>query len=94
MERIFGDQHGQSWLLYLDEVVFSSTVTEHMEWLDAVLGRLEQEGLKAYLEKCSFFKPEVSYLGHIISRAGVSTDPGKWFPSGSDLTMCQSCIPF
>lgn len=78
MERIFGDQHGQSWLLYLDDVVvFSSTVTEHMERLDAVLGRLQHEGLKAKLEKCSFFKPEVSYLGHIISREGVSTDPGK-----------------
>lgn len=78
MERIFGDQHCQSVLLYLDDVVvFSSTVAEHVERLDAVLGRLQREGLKAKLEKCSFFKPEVSYLGHIISRDGVSTDPSK-----------------
>ncbi|XP_041862171.1 uncharacterized protein LOC121653037 [Melanotaenia boesemani] len=78
MERIFGDQHGQSLLLYLDDVVvFSSTVEEHMNRLDAVLGRLQKEGLKAKLEKCSFFKTEVSYLGHVISQDGVSTDPGK-----------------
>lgn len=29
------------------------------------------------LEKCSFFQPEVGYLGHVISRRGVSTDPAK-----------------
>lgn len=78
MERIFGDQHCQSLLLYLDDVVvFSSTVAEHVARLDAVLGRLQKEGLKAKLEKCVFFKPEVSYLGHVISSDGVSTDPGK-----------------
>ena len=78
MERIFGDQHGQSLLLYLDDVVvFSATVTEHIQRMDAVLGRLQQEGLKAKLEKCFFFRREVNYLGHIISREGVATDPGK-----------------
>lgn len=76
MERIFGDQHCQSLLLYLDYViVFSSTVEEHVSRLDVVLGRLQQEGLKAKLEKCSFFQSEVSYLGHVVSRDGVSTDP-------------------
>uniref|UniRef100_A0A667Y9Z6 Gypsy retrotransposon integrase-like protein 1 n=1 Tax=Myripristis murdjan TaxID=586833 RepID=A0A667Y9Z6_9TELE len=78
MERIFGDQHCQSLLLYLDDVVvFSSTVEEHLDRLDVVLSRLQQEGLKAKLEKCSFFRPEVGYLGHIISKDGVATDPGK-----------------
>lgn len=78
MERIFGDQHCQSLLLYLDDVVvFSSTAAEHVGRLDAVLGHLQQEDLKAKLEKCSIFRPEVSYLGHIISKDGVSTDPGK-----------------
>lgn len=64
-------------LLYLDDVVFSATVTEHIQRLDAVLGRLQREGLKVKLEKCLFFRPEVSYLGHVISREGVATDPGK-----------------
>lgn len=78
MERIFGSQHCQSLLLYLDDVVvFSSTVDQHMERLDAVLGRLRQENLKAKLEKCCFFKEEVGYLGHVISKEGVATDPRK-----------------
>lgn len=62
MERIFGDQQCQTLLLYLDDiVVFLSSVTQHLEWLELVLGRLQQEGLKAKLSKCAFFKQEVGY---------------------------------
>ncbi len=78
MERMFGDQEGSSLLLYLDDiVVFSSSVSQHLERLEVVLGRLEREGLKAKLVKCAFFQREVKYLGHVISAQGVSTDPGK-----------------
>uniref|UniRef100_A0A667ZAE4 Gypsy retrotransposon integrase-like protein 1 n=1 Tax=Myripristis murdjan TaxID=586833 RepID=A0A667ZAE4_9TELE len=78
MQRIFGDQQNQSLLLYLDDiVVYSSTVEQHLERLKVVLGRLQHEGLKAKLSKCSFFQKEVSYLGHVISGDGVSTDSSK-----------------
>ncbi|XP_016300864.1 uncharacterized protein LOC107657336 [Sinocyclocheilus anshuiensis] len=78
MERLFGDQRCQSLILYLDDVVvFSSSIVQHLERLDMVLGRLEKEGLKAKLGKCVFFRPEVKYLGHVISAQGVATDPGK-----------------
>lgn len=78
MQRIFGDQQCQSLLLYLDDiVVFSSSVEQHLERLKVVLGRLQAEGLKAKLSKCSFFQKEVHYLGHVISGQGVSTDQGK-----------------
>lgn len=78
MQRIFGDQQCQSLLLYLDDiVVFSSTVKQHLERLEVVLGRLQQEGLKAKLSKYAFFQKEVRYLGHVISNQGVSTDPNK-----------------
>lgn len=42
-----------------------------------VLGRLKREGLKAKLEKCAFFKPQVKYLGHVVSSQGIATDPSK-----------------
>lgn len=68
MERLFGDQRHQSLLLYLDDiVVFSSSVTQHLERLEVVLGRLKREGLKAKLEKCVFFQEQVKYLGHVVS---------------------------
>ena len=78
MERMFGAQHCQSLLLYLDDVVvFSSTVDEHLDRLGTVLNKLQQEGLKVKLTKCAFFQKEVKYLGHVISREGVSTDADK-----------------
>lgn len=78
MQRMFGDQQCQSLLLYLDDiVVFSSSISQHLQRLEVVLSRLQKEGLKAKLEKCAFFQKEVRYLGHVISGEGVSTDPAK-----------------
>lgn len=94
MQRIFGDQQCQSLLLYLDDiVVFFSTIEQHLERLGVVLGRLQHEGLKVKFKKCAFFQREVSYLGHVISDQGVSTDPSKvdavsrWAP----LPLSQRC---
>lgn len=76
MERIFGDQSFQSLLLYLDDIViFSSSVEQHLQRLELVLQRLQQQKLKAKLNKCCFFCQEVKYLGH-FSAQGVATDPG------------------
>lgn len=100
MERLFGDQRHQSLLLYLDDiVVFSSSVTQHLERLEVVLGRLKREGLKAKLEKCAFFKQQVKYLGHVVSSQGVATDPSKveavakWGRPGS-VTELRSFLGF
>ena len=96
MQRIFGDKQCQSLLLYLDDiVVFSSTFQQHLERLEVVLQRLQHEGLKAKLSKCSFFQQEVRYLGHVISAEGVSTDPSKVeVVAGSLLPPSWSCGPF
>ncbi|KAI4887386.1 hypothetical protein NFI96_018281, partial [Prochilodus magdalenae] len=44
---------------------------QHLQRLDMVLGRLQQHNLKLKLKKCPFFQTRVSYLGHVISAAGV-----------------------
>ena len=78
MERMFGNQRFQSVLLYLDDIiVFSSTVHQHLERLEEVFFRLDQQGLKAKLSKCHFFQKQVKYLGHVVSEQGVATDPEK-----------------
>lgn len=100
MQRLFGDQQCQSLLLYLDDIViFSSSVEQHLERLELVLSRLQCEGLKAKLEKCAFFRSEVTYLGHVISADGVSTDPKKTeavvqWPQPTSVSELRSFLGF
>lgn len=78
MERCMGDMHLKEVLAFLDDlIIFSETLEEHEARLMKVLGRLKAFGLKLSPEKCSFFQTSVKYLGHIVSRNGVETDPEK-----------------
>jgi transposase InsO family protein len=78
MERCMGDMHLKDAVVFLDDViVFSRTLEEHEERLMRVLTRLKEFGLKLSPEKCVFFQTSVRYLGHIVSRSGVQTDPEK-----------------
>ena len=76
MQRMFGDQLCQCVLLYLDIVIYSTSVEQHLQRLEMVLGRLHQEGLKVKFEKCAFFQQEVGYLGYVISSQGSLLDRG------------------
>lgn len=65
-------------VLYLDDIiVYSKHFEEHLRNLSLVFDRLENANLKLKAKKCSFFKQEVTFLGHIVSREGVKTDPSK-----------------
>lgn len=72
---------GLSWkscLVYLDDIIiFSKTIQEHVSHLQEVFERLRNAGLKLKPEKCHFAKAELKYLGHVVSREGISPDPEK-----------------
>lgn len=79
--------------------MFSDSIEEHETRLLHVLSRLKEYGLKLSLEKCKFFQVSVRYLGHIVSRNGVETDPQKiealkaW-PSLRNLKELRSFLGF
>ena len=78
MERILQGLHWKSLLLYLDDViVIGKDFNDHYNHLQEVLIRRQAAGLKLKPSKCHLFQTEVRYLGHIVSRRGVSTDPDK-----------------
>ena len=78
MEMIFGDLNLSELILYLDDLlVFSKTLPEHLDRLEKVFQRLQQHGLKLNAAKCNLFQTEVAYLGHVVSKEGVSVDPDK-----------------
>ena len=65
-------------LIYLDDIiVFSKTFEEMTENLQKVFDRLKSAGLKLKAKKCTLFGEQDEYLGHLISKAGVATDPKK-----------------
>ena len=64
--------------VYLDDiVVFLSSIQEHLEHLRVVFERLSEANIKLKPSKCQFAKDRFTYLGHIISRKGIQTDPEK-----------------
>ena len=78
MSMALGELEWERCLVYLDDViVFGSTFDNCLANLELVLQRLEQAGLKLKPSKCSLFKQEVSFLGHIVGSKGVSCDPAK-----------------
>ena len=78
MERAMGDINLRDCLIYLDDIIiFSDTFENHLERLEAVFQRLHKYNLKLKASKCEFFRSEVTYLGHVVSQAGIKTDPEK-----------------
>ena len=78
MERCMGELNLRDCLIYLDDIIiFSSTFEEHVERLQAVFERLQENNLKLKPSKCKLFRSKVSYLGHVVSEEGIHTDPSK-----------------
>ena len=78
MNRVFDPYLSQFVMIFIDDIlIYSKTKEEHAEHLRIVLQTLRQEKLYAKLSKCSFWLDHVSFLGHIISRDGISVDPAK-----------------
>ena len=78
MESCLGDLHLQQCIIYLDDIIiFSKTPGEHLERLRAVFLKLGKAKLRLKPSKCEFFKERVEYLGHIVSKAGIETNPKK-----------------
>ena len=76
---------------YLDDIlVFSSTLSDHLDHLRKVLSRLKSANLKLKPCKCQFMRQEVEYLGHLITPRGLRpnarlTEAILNFPRPSDF---------
>ena len=78
MENCLGDLNLNWCIIYLDDVIiFLKTPKEHIQRLRGVFQKLWEAGLKLKPSKCEFFRTRISYLGHIVSKDGIETDPKK-----------------
>jgi hypothetical protein len=62
-------------LVFFDDIlIFSALWAEHLQNVRAVLTKLREHQLFIKKSKCALGREEVSYLGHVISAAGVAMD--------------------
>jgi len=78
MNQIFNPYLHKFILVLFDDIfVYSPNLKQHLAHLRTAFEVLTYNQLYVKLSKCTFAKEEVEYLGHIISKRGVSIDPKK-----------------
>ena len=78
MTKVLGDLKNEGTSVYLDDIlIFTETVEEHYEVLEKVIRRIGQAGLRVNPDKCKLLRTEIKFLGHIINKQGIQTDPDK-----------------
>ncbi|KAA0051967.1 pol protein [Cucumis melo var. makuwa] len=78
MNRVFREFLDTFVIVFIDDIlIYSKMEAEHEEHLRMVLQTLWDNKLYAKFLKCEFWLKQVSFLGHVVSKAGVSMDPAK-----------------
>ena len=78
MNRVFSDYLDKFVVVFIDDIlVYSRSREEHAEHLRLILQRMREQKLHGKFSKCEFWLEEVAFLGHVISKQGVSVDPQK-----------------
>ena len=86
MQNCLGELNLIYCLIYLDDIVILHTAEEHLHHLYVVYDQFREYNLKLKLSKCNFFREEITYLAHQVSKDGVQ-------PSNSNLKVIAECTP-
>ena len=87
-----------SCVAYIDDIVVgSATEEEHKADLKQILNVLNHHNLQLNFNKCEFFKKEVQFLGHYLSREGIRPissrlDTIRNFPQPETVTQLRSFL--
>lgn len=78
MQRYFKPFLDKFVVIFIDDIlIYSKGLEEHERHLREGLEVLRNNKLYEKLSKCEFWLEEVKFLGHIITKEGVSVDPDK-----------------
>ncbi len=78
MTKVLGSYLYDFVMVYLDDIIiFFQTIEEHLQHMRKVLETLRQVELKLKLKKCEFIKKQLKYLGFIIGKFEIKSDPNK-----------------
>ena len=69
MDNAFRGLIGNKCFAYIDHIViFGKTLDQHNQNLEEVLQGMKELGLRLEPTNCQYLKPELEYLGHIITK--------------------------
>eukprot|EP00253_Pinus_taeda_P002642 PITA_02642 len=78
MNSVFHQYLDKFVLIFIDDIlIYSRNRKEHEEHLRIVLQTLREHQLYGKFSKCDFYKEQIQYLGHIITKEGIAVDPEK-----------------
>jgi hypothetical protein len=78
MSSVFMNELDKFVVVFIDDIlIYSKSEAEHAKHLRIVLQRLRDHKLYAKFSKCEFWLDSVKFLGHTISKDGISVDPSK-----------------
>ncbi|GJR25029.1 reverse transcriptase domain-containing protein [Tanacetum coccineum] len=78
VDKVFSHQIGRNLEAYLDDMVIKSTSEEEMlKDIQETFERFQSIKMKLNPNKCSFGVEEGPFLGHLITKHGIKTNPSK-----------------
>jgi hypothetical protein len=78
MNSVFMQELNKYVVVFIDDIlIYSKNPEDHAKHLHVILQRLRDHHLYAKFSKCEFWLDIVKFLGHTISRDGISVDPSK-----------------
>jgi hypothetical protein len=78
INKVFMEYLDEFVVVFIDDIlVYSRCEEEHEKHLHLALQRILEHRLYAKLSMCEFWMKQVAFLGHVISKGGISVDPSK-----------------
>ena len=76
VRELFGDMPGVV-CMRDDIIIHGKTQREHDQRLNSFIEKCKQHGVKLNRDKLELAKDSITFMGHVISKEGISTDPQK-----------------
>ena len=76
MEKVLAGLPLSVSLVYLDDILVPvGSFDDRIQNLQTIFSRLREVNLKLSPRKCTFFQRQLKFLGHIVSKKRIATDP-------------------